>query len=145
MASISHSSHLSKNHAYIYANVKNVRNETCVDNIVYPMCHDVVYASHAMSVSSSSASFVHGKSRTRHNDFHARIIHVPKVRNASHGHSISYSTYDASYVLYCKSGKVVASQVRLRHKNGKTCIWVPKSYVTNLTGHNSSWVPKPQA
>jgi hypothetical protein len=69
---------------------------------------------------------------------------VSKTRNASHGHSISYSTYDASYVLYCKSGKVVVSHVGPRRKNGKACVWVPKSYVTNRIEPNSSWVPKPQ-
>jgi hypothetical protein len=51
MASSAHSSHISKNHDYIYANVKNVRNvhyNAYVDHGVYPMCHDVVYASHAI-------------------------------------------------------------------------------------------------
>jgi rhodanese-related sulfurtransferase len=71
--------------------------------------------------------------------------HVPKARNASHGHSVSYRTFDASYILYCKSGHVVASNVAPKCKKGKTCIWVPKSYVTNLTGPNTSWVSKPQA
>jgi hypothetical protein len=30
-------------------------------------------------------------------------------------------------------------------QDSKTCIWVPKTYVTNLTGPNTSWVPKSQA
>jgi hypothetical protein len=64
--------------------------------------------------------------------------HVLKVRNASYGHSVSHRTFDASYILYCKSGCVVASHVGSKSKNGKTCIWVPKSYVTNLTGPNTS-------
>jgi hypothetical protein len=139
VASISHSSHLSKNHAYIYANVKNVRNETCVDR-VYHVRHDVVYSSHAM-IACSSSSFAHG--RSRRNVSHDRSTHVPKARNASYGPSISYRMFDASYVLYCKSGKVVATNVGPKRKNDKTCVWVPKVYVTNLTGPNSIWVPKP--
>jgi hypothetical protein len=67
------------------------------------MRHDVVYSSDAMIVSSSS-SFVHG--RSRHNFSHARHIHLPKTRNASHmGPFISYLTFNASYVLYYKSRK----------------------------------------
>jgi hypothetical protein len=86
-------------------------------------------------------------SRHRHNDFHARhnVSHVHKTRNASQGHSISYSTYDVPYILYCKSGKVVASHVGHKCKGGKTCVLVPKLYVANLTGPKTSWVPKPQA
>jgi hypothetical protein len=67
---------------------------------------------------------------------------VHKARNASHGPSISYRTFDASYVIYFKLGKVVASHVGPKRKGGKTCVWVPKSYMTKLTGPNSSWVPK---
>jgi hypothetical protein len=110
------------------------------------MCHvhSDVYSPHAM-ITSRSASFAHGRSRPRHNVAHARSCNVPNARNTSHGPSISYRTFDDSYVLYCMSGKVVASHVGPRNKGGKTCVWVPKSYVTNLTGPNSSWVPKPLA
>jgi hypothetical protein len=52
-----------------------------------------------MIASSSSASFVHGKSRSRHNASHVRSTHVSKDRNASYGPSFSYRTFDASYVL----------------------------------------------
>ena len=103
------------------------------------MHHDVVYASHVM-IASSSAYDAHG--RSRHNVSHVRSTHVSKARNASYGPSISYCTFDSSYVLYCKSSKVVASHVRSKSKNGKTCIWVPKSYMTNLPGPNSIWVPR---
>jgi hypothetical protein len=53
--------------------------------------------------------------------------------NVSHGPSMLFHTCDASYVLHCKNDKVVASNVGLKCKKGKTCIWVPKSFVTNLT------------
>jgi hypothetical protein len=66
-------------------------------------------------------------------------------RNASSGPTILYRTYDASYVLVCKNDKVVAKILGPKCKRGKTCIWVPKSYVTNLVGPNKSWVPKSQA
>jgi hypothetical protein len=55
-----------------------------------------------------------------------------------------YHTYDASFVLMCKNDKVVAF-VGPNCKGGKTCICVPKSYVTNRVGPNKSWVPNPQA
>jgi hypothetical protein len=53
-----------------------------------------------------------------------------------------YHTYDASFVLMCKNGKVVARNLGPKCKRDKTCIWVPKSYVTNLVGPKKSWVPK---
>jgi hypothetical protein len=130
--------HSFKNHAYIYGkNVHHATRNVHNASVDHAMRHNVVYASHAM-ITSSRSSYAHG--RSRHN-----VSHVPKAKNASYGYSISYSTYDASYVLYFKSGKVVATNVGPKCKNGKTCFWVPKSYVTNLTGPNSSWVPKPQA
>jgi hypothetical protein len=97
MASSVHSSHACKNHDDTYACVKNVHNvhDDCVDHVVHVVCHDV-YSPHAM-ITSSSSSFVHG--RPRRNISHARSIYVPKARNASFGPSISYRTYDASYVL----------------------------------------------
>jgi hypothetical protein len=46
-------------------------------------------------------------------------IKIPKKKivNASNKHSISFKTFDASFVLTNKSGKVVAKYV-----GGKTCI-----------------------
>jgi hypothetical protein len=131
MASSSHSSHDRKNHAFIYDNVKNVRNvqhDACVDHVMPSMHHDAIYSSHAM-VTSSSSSHAHGRPRRR-----AHVVsHAPKDRNASHGPSILFRTFDASYVLYCKNDRVVASNVGPKCKKGKACIWVPKSYVTNLS------------
>jgi hypothetical protein len=76
----SHSSHVSKNNAYIYANAKNVQNvhhNAYVDHVVYPLCLDVVYASHAM-IASSITSIAHGRSRQKVH--HSRPINVPKTR-----------------------------------------------------------------
>jgi hypothetical protein len=72
---------------------------------------------------------------------HLIVSHEPKDRNASHGPSILFHTFDASYVIYHKNDIIVATKC----KKGKICIWVPKSYVTNLIGPNTSWGPKPQA
>jgi hypothetical protein len=55
-----------------------------------------------------------------------------------------YQTYYASFVLLCKNDKVVARSLGPKCKRDQTCIWVPKSYVTNLVGPNKSWVPKPK-
>jgi hypothetical protein len=108
MAISSHSSRVSMNHAFIYANVKNACNfhhDACVDHAMIAMRHDAIYASHAM-IALSSASYAHGRSRTRQHGHH-NISHEPRTRNASHGPCMLYCTFDASYVLYCKSGKVV--------------------------------------
>jgi hypothetical protein len=115
--------------------------------MLFILCIMMLFCPSWHVASSSNTSCAHGMSRRMCNDFHARhnVSHVPKARNGSYGHLISYSTYDDSYVLYCKFEKVVASHVGPRHKGCKTYVWVPKSYVGNLIGPNTSWVPKPQA
>jgi hypothetical protein len=40
---------------------------------------------------------------------------------------------------------VIARKLGAKCKGDKTCIWVPKTIVTNLVGPNKSWVPKTQA
>src|SRR5688572_21851600 len=69
---------------------------------------------------------------------------LPKKRipNASNDHDISFKTFDASYVLTNKSGKVVAKYVGGKHKGSKTCVWVPKVLVSNAKGPKTVWVPK---
>jgi hypothetical protein len=138
MASSSHSSHDKENHAYLYAHVKNIHHARCYNPIVLPTCH-ATFNYHAMFASSSSFH-AHGKSRPRH---HHAASHVP--RNASNGPTMLYQTYDASFVLLCKNDKVVAKSLGPKCKRDKTCIWVPKSYATNIVGPNKSWVPKTQA
>jgi hypothetical protein len=57
-----------------------------------------------------------------------------KIPNASNENDISFKTFDASYVLTSKSGKVVAKYVGGKHKSSKTCVWVPKVLVSNVKG-----------
>jgi hypothetical protein len=65
-----------------------------------------------------------------------------KTPSASNDHNISFKTFDASYVLTNKSGKVVAKYVGGKHKESKTCVWVPKVLVSNAKGPKTIWVPK---
>jgi hypothetical protein len=59
---------------------------------------------------------------------------LPKKKTpiASNEPNISFKTFDASYVLTNKSGKVVAKYVGGKHKGSKTCVWVPKVLVSNV-------------
>jgi hypothetical protein len=68
-----------------------------------------------------------------------------KIPAASNEHNISFKTFDASYVLTNKSGKVVAKYVGGKHKSPKTCVWVPKVLVSNVKGSKTVWVPKNKA
>jgi hypothetical protein len=65
-----------------------------------------------------------------------------KTPSASNELSLSFKTFDASYVLTNKSGKVVAKYVGGKHKGSKTCVWVPKVLVSNAKGPKTIWVPK---
>jgi hypothetical protein len=105
MASSSYSSHDRKNHAYLYAHVKNdssvAHHDRCYNNAALPTRHDAIFNSHAMFASSSS--FAHGRNRPRR---HHVASHAP--RKASNGPTMLYQTCDASFVLICKNDKVVA-------------------------------------
>jgi hypothetical protein len=80
MASSSHSSLDKKNHAYLYAHVKNVSSVAhhyrCYNHVVLPTRHDVVFNSHAMFASSSS-SYAHGRNRPRRHVHHV-ASHAPR-------------------------------------------------------------------
>jgi hypothetical protein len=78
---------------------------------------------------------------------HTTHIKTPKknIVNASNEHSISFKTFDASFVLTNKSGKVVAKYVGGKHKSPKPCVWVPKVLVSNVKGPKTVWVPKNNA
>jgi hypothetical protein len=65
-----------------------------------------------------------------------------KIPAASNEPNISFKTFDASYMLTNKSGKVVAKYVGGKHKGSKTCVWVPKVLVSNVKGPKTVWVPK---
>jgi hypothetical protein len=68
-----------------------------------------------------------------------------KIPSASNEHCISFKTFDESFVLTNKSGKVVAKYVGSKHKSPKTCVWVPKVLVSNVKGSKTVWVPKNKA
>jgi hypothetical protein len=56
---------------------------------------------------------------------HSTHVKMPKKKTpaASNDHNISFKTFDASYVLTNKSGKVVVKYVGGKHKSSKTCVW----------------------
>jgi hypothetical protein len=78
---------------------------------------------------------------------HSTHVKMPKKKSptASNDHNVSFKTFDASYVLTNKSGKVVAKYVGGKHKGSKTCVWVPKELVSNVKGPKTVWVPKNKA
>jgi hypothetical protein len=70
---------------------------------------------------------------------HTTHIKMPKkkIPTASNEHNISFKTFDASYVLTNKSGKVVAKYVGGKHKSPETCVWVPNVHLgkTGFVAH----------
>jgi hypothetical protein len=66
------------------------------------------------------------------------VAHVPrKIVNEP---STIYHACNASFAI-CRNNKVFARKLGAKCKGDKTCIWVPKTIVTNLVGPNKSWVP----
>jgi hypothetical protein len=78
---------------------------------------------------------------------HITHVKMPrkKIHAASNEHNVSFKTFDVSYVLTNKSGKIVAKYVGGKHKSPKTCVWVPKVLVSNVKGPKTIWVPKNKA
>jgi hypothetical protein len=78
---------------------------------------------------------------------HSTHVKMPKKKTptASNEPNVSFKTFDASYVLTNKSGKVVAKYVGGKHKGSKACVWVPKVLVYNVKGPKTVWVPKNKA
>jgi hypothetical protein len=74
-------------------------------------------------------------------------VKLPKKKSltASNEPIVLFKTFDASYVLTNKSGKVVAKYVGGKHKGSKTCVWVSKVLVSNVKGPKTVWVPKNKA
>jgi hypothetical protein len=66
-----------------------------------------------------------GETSSSRQSTHARLP-KRKTPTASNDHNFSFKTFDASYVLTNKSGKVVAKYVGDKHKGTKTCVWYPK-------------------
>jgi hypothetical protein len=135
MASCSHSSHDQKKHAYLYAHVKKVSHyNRSYDHATLPIYND----SHAMLASSSI--YAHDRNMPRRNHV---VSHMP--RKSCNKPITVYHACNTSFVLVGKNAKVVARKLGSKCKGDKTCIWVPKTIVTNLVGPNKSWVPKTQA
>ena len=128
-----------KNHAFIYHDRRQFRN-------AYRSCNAYdAFDSHAMIASSSS--IMHDRNLARKNVVHhmprRNIVHVPrKVMNEP---STIYYACNVSFAICRKDKKVIARKLGAKCKGDKTCIWVPKTIVTNLVGPNMSWVPKIQA
>jgi hypothetical protein len=78
---------------------------------------------------------------------HSTHVKMPKKKThvASNKPNISFKTFDASYVLTNKSGKVVAKYIGAQYKGSKTCVWVPKVLVSNAKGPKTVWIPKNKA
>jgi hypothetical protein len=95
------------------------------------------------SVSHHAFMYKNGASSSRQSTH----VKLPKKKYpiASNESSISFKTFDASYVLTNKSGKVVAKYVGGKHNGSKTCVWVPKVLVSNVKGPKTVWVTKNKA
>jgi hypothetical protein len=102
-----------------------------------------IYARKPHNVSHHAFMYKNEASSSRHTTH----IKLPKKKTptSSNEPNISFNTFDASYVLTNKSGKVVAKYVGGKHKGSKTCVWVPKVLVSNVKGPKTVWVPKNKA
>jgi hypothetical protein len=102
-----------------------------------------IHARKPHNVSHHAFMYKNEASSSRHTT-HVKMLRK-KIPTASNEHNISFKTFDASYVLTNKSGKIVAKYVGGKHKNPKTCVWVPKVLVSNVKGLKTVWVPKNKA
>jgi hypothetical protein len=80
-----------------------------------------------MLCSHQSSAFVHGRSRPRRNYAPSHAL-----RKVCNGPTTVYHACNTSFMLSCKNAKVVARKLGSKCKGDNTCIWVPKSVVTNL-------------
>jgi hypothetical protein len=102
-----------------------------------------IHARKSHSVSHNAFMYKNETSSSRHSTH----IKMPKKKSptTSNDHNISFKTFDASYVLTNKSGKVVAKYVGAKHKGSNTCVWIPKVLVSNVKGPKTVRVPKNKA
>jgi hypothetical protein len=118
------------------------------DYILYPTGYpeDKIRRIHCRkSHSSSHHAFMYkSKASSFRQSTHAKLP-KKKTPRASNDHNVSFKTFDASYVLTNKLGKIVAKYVGGKHKGSKTCVWVPKVLVSNAKGPKTVWVPKNKA
>jgi hypothetical protein len=99
-----------------------------------------IHAKKSHSVSHHVFMYKNEASSSRHYT-HVKMT-KKKTPTTSNEPNISFKTFDASYILTNKSGKVVAKYVGGKHKGSKTCVWVPKVLVSNIKGPKTVWVPK---
>jgi hypothetical protein len=113
--------------------------------ILYPASypeHKIRRIHSSKSRSSPNHAFMYkSEASSSRQSTHAKL---PKKKTpaTSNDHNVSFKTFDASYVLTNKSGKVVAKYVGGKHKGSKTCVWVPKVLVSNVKGPKTVWVHK---
>jgi hypothetical protein len=102
--------------------------------ILYPAGYpeDNIRRIHAKKTHSHHAFIYKNEASSSRRSTHVKM--PKKTPIASNDHNISFKTFDASYVLTNKSGKVVAKYVGGKHKGSKTCVWVPKVLVSNVKG-----------
>jgi hypothetical protein len=89
-----------------------------------------IHAKKAHNVSHHAFMYKNETSSSRHTT-HVKMPRK-KIPTASNEHNVSFKTFDASYVLTNKSGKVVVKYVGGKHKSSKTYVWVPKVLVSNV-------------
>jgi hypothetical protein len=115
--------------------------------ILYPIGYpeDKIRRIHANKTHSTHHAFIYKNEAS--SSRRSTHVKMPKKKTpiASNEPIVSFKTFDASYVLTNKSGKVVAKYVGGKHKGSKTCVWVPKVLVSNVKGPKTVWVPKNKA
>jgi hypothetical protein len=99
-----------------------------------------IHARKPHTISHHAYMYSNEASSSRHST-HTKM-NKKKIANELNEHIISFKTFDASFVLTNKSGKIVAKYVGGKHKSPKTCVWVPKVLVSNVKGPKTDWVPK---
>jgi hypothetical protein len=114
--------------------------------ILYPAGYpeDKIRRIHAKKTHSHHAFIYKNEASSFRRSTHVKMP-KKKTPTASNDHNVSFKTFDASYMLTNKSGKVVAKYVGGKHKGSKTCVWVPKVLVSNVKGPKTVWIPKNKA
>jgi hypothetical protein len=133
------------------SNFVKVKAPTVQDNegyILYPANypeHKIrkIHARKPHNISHHAFMYKNEASSSRHTT-HVKLPRK-KIPAASNEHNVSFKTFDASYVLTNKSGKVVVKYVGGKHKSSKTCVWIPKVLVSNVKGPKTVWLPKNKA
>jgi hypothetical protein len=106
-----------------------------------------IHARQSHSIAHQAYIYKNEASSSRLHTSHAKVGKMPKKKiiDASNEPKLSFKTFDASYVLTSKSGRVVPKYVGGRHKSPKTCVWVSKVLISNVKGPKTIWVPKDKA